>query len=102
MILSLYEFLIDMKKEHTFSEEEISRIIEMAWEDRTPFDAIEQQFGLKEQETKELMRRHMKSSSYKMWRKRMYGKTTKHAALRGDDVTRFKAKEQRYYGGRQK
>ncbi|MGQ9799635.1 MAG: TIGR03643 family protein, partial [Ignavibacterium sp.] len=53
------------------SIEDISRIIEMAWEDRTPFEAIEFQFGLKENEVREIMRREMKSSSFKMWRKRV-------------------------------
>ena len=53
------------------NESDISRIIEMAWEDRTPFDAIEAQFGLKEQAVKELMRSNLKSSSYKSWRKRV-------------------------------
>lgn len=75
--------------------EEISRIIEMAWEDRTPFDAIKAQFGLKEQEVKELMRSNMTLSSYYMWRKRMYGRSTKHLALRAKEVNRFKAKSQR-------
>jgi uncharacterized protein (TIGR03643 family) len=77
------------------TEEHISRIIEMAWEDRTPFDAIKAQYGLKEQEVKELMRANMKLSSYKMWRKRMYARETKHKALRSVDVTRFRAKWQR-------
>lgn len=80
---------------HKLSEEEISRIIEMAWEDRTPFEAIKLQFGLKEQEVKELMRSEMKASSYKMWRKRVNGRNTKHTALRSENVTRFKAKWQR-------
>ncbi|HSW55714.1 MAG TPA: TIGR03643 family protein [Ignavibacteriaceae bacterium] len=54
---------------------DISRIMEMAWEDRTPFEAIEIQFGLKENEVREIMRREMKSSSFKMWRKRVSGIT---------------------------
>ena len=57
------------------SDLDISRVIEMAWEDRTPFDAIEAQFSLKEQEVIEIMRREMKESSFKMWRKRVNGKT---------------------------
>lgn len=65
-----------------FSDADISRIIEMAWEDRTPFDAIEAQFGINESAVVVLMRRHMKASSYRMWRKRMAGRVTKHAALR--------------------
>lgn len=69
--------------------EEISRIIEMAWEDRTPFGAIEHQFGLSEKEVIELMRQEMKPSSFRMWRKRMNGRKTKHRKLRKDDVKRF-------------
>jgi len=71
------------------SKDKISRIIEMAWEDRTPFDAIEFQFGLSEKEVIELMRKEMKSSSFKMWRKRVSGRSTKHRKLRNDDVDRF-------------
>jgi uncharacterized protein (TIGR03643 family) len=77
------------------TERDIDRIIEMAWEDRTTFEAIEIQFGLKEKEVIELMRKQMKGSSFKMWRKRTNGRSTKHAALRNDDVTRFKCKSQR-------
>lgn len=65
------------------TESDISRIIEMAWEDRTSFEAIEAQFGLNESAVIDLMRRHMKPSSFRMWRKRMAGRVTKHAALRG-------------------
>ena len=65
-------------KKVILSEQEIDRIIEMAWEDRTPFDAILEQFGLKEQEVIELMRKEMKRSSWKMWRERVQGRATKH------------------------
>lgn len=78
-----------------FGIEEIDRIIEMAWEDRTPFDAIEMQFGINESEVIELMRKHMKPTSFKMWRKRMSGRSTKHAALRGSEVNRHKCTRQR-------
>ncbi|WP_316763178.1 TIGR03643 family protein [Pedobacter aquatilis] len=78
-----------------FSAQDIDRIIEMAWEDRTTFDAIEIQFGLKPQEVIMLMRKQMKESSFKMWRKRMSNKSTKHAALRGQVLTRFKCDRQR-------
>ena len=64
-------------------EADISRAIEMAWEDRTAFEAIAAQFGLNESDVVALMRRHMKPSSFRMWRKRMAGRTTKHAVLRG-------------------
>lgn len=77
------------------NEKDIDRIIEMAWEDRTPFEAIEFQFGLKEKEVIELMRNNSKPSSFKMWRKRMQGRTTKHIKLRSSDVTRFKCSLQR-------
>jgi len=70
---------------------DISRIIEMAWEDRTPFEAIELQFGLKENEVREIMRREMKSSSFKMWRERVSGRKTKHLSLRSKEVKRSKS-----------
>jgi uncharacterized protein (TIGR03643 family) len=64
------------------TEADVSRIVEMAWEDRTPFEAIEAQFGLNESAVIALMRSHMKRSSFKMWRERMASRVTKHAALR--------------------
>ncbi|AXT62738.1 TIGR03643 family protein [Aquimarina sp. AD10] len=73
----------------------IDRIIEMAWEDRTPFDAILFQFGLKEQEVINLMRREMKPSSFKMWRKRVQGRKTKHLKKRIFEEGRFKCTMQR-------
>jgi uncharacterized protein (TIGR03643 family) len=75
-----------------------SRIIEMAWEDRTTFDAIEATFGLNESQVIALMRRSMKRSSFKMWRERVTGRVTKHAALRSDEVTRHKASHRRHPG----
>ena len=66
-----------------------SRIIEMAWEDRTPFDAIEHQYGLPEEDVISLMRKEMKRSSFKMWRKRVSGRQTKHRSLRKKIVNRF-------------
>lgn len=79
----------------TLSAKDIDRIIEMAWEDRTSFEAIEIQFGIAEKEVTALMRKEMKSSSFKMWRKRMNGRQTKHAALRSSDVNRFKCSRQK-------
>ncbi len=73
----------------------IDRIIEMAWEDRTPFDAILMQFGLKEQEVITLMRREMKPSSFRMWRKRVQGRKTKHLKKRSFEDGRFKCTRQR-------
>lgn len=77
------------------SESDISRIVEMAWEDRTAFEAIEVQFGLNESAVIDLMRRTMKPSSFRMWRKRMAGRTTKHAALRGATHLRHRASHTR-------
>ncbi len=69
-------------KLNALSESDISRIVEMAWEDRTTFEAIKLQFGLNESAVVDLMRSYMKASSFRMWRKRMKGRATKHAALR--------------------
>jgi uncharacterized protein (TIGR03643 family) len=77
------------------STENIDRIIEMAWEDRTPFEAIEFQFGLKEKEVIALMRKEMKRSSFKMWRKRMAARKTKHVKIRSNSVQRFKCSLQK-------
>ena len=83
-----------------FSEAEIDRIIEMAWEDRTPFEAIEFQFGLKEKQVIEFMRQYSKPSSFRMWRKRMASRKTKHIALRADEINRFKCSRQRGTGNK--
>ena len=80
---------------NNFTELELDRIIEMAWEDRTPFEAIKFQFGVTEQETIEIMRSEMKRSSFNMWRKRVQGRATKHAKLRTDGIDRFKCTMQR-------
>ena len=77
------------------AEIEIDRIIEMAWEDRTTFEAIQMQFGLKEQEVIDLMRQEMKASSFKMWRERLQGRKTKHEKLRDFQEGRFKCNRQR-------
>lgn len=79
----------------SMDEGTVDRIVEMAWEDRTPFEAIEMQFGLKENEVRALMRAHMKPSSFRMWRKRVKGRSTKHGAKRSDDVNRFRSQNQR-------
>ena len=71
------------------------RIIEMAWEDRTTFEAIEIQFGLKQQDVIKLMRKELKPSSFKLWRERTNGRSTKHEALRSDEVDRFKCSRQK-------
>ena len=81
--------------------EEVSkdRIIEMAWEDRTPFDAIKLQFGLKEQDVIELMRKNIIRNSFKLWRKRVKGRKTKHQKKRLNDVSRFKCSMQKNISG---
>ncbi|MEY4432009.1 MAG: hypothetical protein RLZZ44_139 [Bacteroidota bacterium] len=81
------------KKELTDIEKD--RVIEMAWEDRTTFDAILLQFGLKEQEVIDLMRLEMKPSSFRMWRARVQGRKTKHEKLRDFKKGRFKCSRQR-------
>ena len=75
--------------------EDINRIIEMAWEDRTPFDAIKFQFGLSEADVKALMKKELKFSSYKLWRERVENCKTKHAKKRVEDIDRFKCNLQR-------
>ena len=72
---------------------DIDRIIEMCWEDRTPFDAIEYQFGLKEDQAIKIMRNNLKSKSFKVWRKRVSGRKTKHLELK--ESNRFKSTHRR-------
>ncbi len=81
--------------EEMFTEREIDRIIEMAWEDRTTFDSIELQFGIDEKTVIGLMRRNMKPSSFKMWRERVQNRQTKHDKLSPDTEGRFKSSRQR-------
>lgn len=76
-------------------QKEIDRIIEMAWEDRTPFEAIQFQFGLGESEVIQLMRENISRSSWKNWRKRVQGRPSKHSKLRSFSVGRFKSQNQR-------
>ncbi len=83
-----------MKKE--FTEAEIDRIIGMAWEDRTTFDVIEEQFGINESEVIKIMRANMKRSSFEMWRERVHGRKTKHRAKAEDNMDRFKSDQQRH------
>ncbi len=90
---------ISNKEETPLSERDIDRIIEMAWEDRTPFDAIEYQFGLTEDKVKALMKRELKFSSYRLWRQRVENCKTKHAKKRSDAIGRFKCSRQRAISG---
>ena len=70
------------------SSESTSRIIEMAWEDRTPFEAIYLQYGLTESQVLKFMRKHLKAKSFKVWRTRVSGRKTKHLELRSKGVSR--------------
>ena len=84
-----------MKNKIVFSHSELDRIIEMAWEDRTSFDAIEKQFGVVEKDVIKLMRKELKEKSFKMWRKRVQGRSTKHSKMSPTDKLRFKSNSQR-------
>lgn len=77
------------------TDRQVDRIIEMAWEDRTTFDAIYVQFGMKEQDVIALMRKELKPSSFKLWRKRVSGRATKHQQKRSFESGRFKCTRQR-------
>ena len=72
---------------------DIDRVIEMCWEDRTPFEAIEYQFGLKEDDAIKIMRENLKPKSFKVWRKRVSGRKTKHIKLK--ESNRFKSTHKR-------
>ena len=90
--------MVFLSKKETYrlmnlSEKEIDRIIEMAWEDRTPFEAIEFQFGLKENDVRKIMRNNLKESSFKLWRKRVKGRKTKHEKT--SESSRFKSQNQK-------
>lgn len=74
-------------------DEYVDRVIEMAWEDRTPFEAIEYQFGLKENDVRKLMRKNLKRSSFELWRERVKGRKTKHSKT--SEAIRFKSKNQK-------
>jgi len=74
---------------------EIDRIIEMAWEDRTPFEAIFSQFNINEKELISIMRNNLKQNSFQLWRKRVSGRKTKHSKLRENSIDRFKCKMQK-------
>ena len=81
---------------NTFTEREIDRIIGMAWEDRTPFEAIRYQFNLSEGEVVKLMRKTLKLSSFKKWRQRVHsGISQKHLKKRNPEISRFKCSRQR-------
>ena len=77
------------------AEEDINRIVQMAWEDRTAFDTITAQFGISEADVIALMRKSMKRSSFELWRQRVTGRKTKHIAKRDSAITRFKSSDQK-------
>lgn len=79
------------------TDRELDRVIEMAWEDRTPFEAIKSQFGLPEKEVIRVMRRNLKGRSFRLWRKRVNsGVSKKHLKKRAAEITRFKCSRQRH------
>lgn len=85
---------------HSFSERELDRIIEMAWEDRTPFEAIEFQFGLPEKDVIKIMRNTLKRNSFNRWRKRVNsGVSQKHLKKRSSEISRFRCSRQRAITG---
>ncbi|WP_298527249.1 TIGR03643 family protein [uncultured Christiangramia sp.] len=86
-------------EEYELDERQIDRIIAMAWEDRTTFEVIEFQFGLKEEEVIRFMREQMHPRNWRKWRARVQGRKTKHEKLRSDDISRFKSKAQRQITG---
>ena len=77
------------------SQAQIDRVIQMAWEDRTTFDAIREQFELAPGEVIKLMRSELRPSSFRLWRKRTDGRETKHLAKRQFVVGRFRCPSQR-------
>jgi uncharacterized protein (TIGR03643 family) len=97
---SAYVFTkVKVEKKAELSDEDIDRIIEMAWEDRTPFDAIKAQFGLNESSVRNLMKKELKFSSYTRWRERVENCQTKHSAKRNEGIDRFKCTRQRAISG---
>lgn len=80
--------------DRVLDESQVSRVIEMAWEDRTPFGAIEHSYGLTESDVIKLMRQTLKPSSFKLWRERVSNRATKHEAKRGFEVGRAYCKTQ--------
>lgn len=82
-------------KKYELSDRDIDRIVGMAWEDRTPFEAIEAQFGLSEAEVIKLMKHQMRERNWRKWRARVQGRKTKHAKLKAQSVNRFRSKAQK-------
>tara|TARA_B100000214_G_scaffold287557_1_gene217134 strand:- start:6795 stop:7049 length:255 start_codon:yes stop_codon:yes gene_type:complete len=84
-----------MRKKHFSNYTDLDRIIEMAWEDRTPFDAIKSQFGINEDFLKKILKKNLSDKMYINWRRRVAGRKTKHNVT--SNSTRFKSKNQKKY-----
>ena len=85
-----------ISQQFIMEQKDTDRIIEMAWEDRTPFEAIEIQFGLNETAVIALMRKELKRNSFNLWRKRVHsGISQKHAQKRNPEISRFKCSRQK-------
>lgn len=82
-------------EKYNLDDRDVDRIVGMAWEDRTPFEAIEFQFGLSEAEVIKLMKQQMRARNWRKWRARVQGRKTKHAKLRKQEVGRFRASRQK-------
>jgi len=79
----------------TANADDMDRVIQMAWEDRTPFEAIKLQFDLDESGVIDLMRGYLKRSSFNLWRRRLAGRKTKHRQIRSEQVIRFRSSDQK-------
>ncbi len=90
---SLGDVVKNPHKNKDFDDEDLSRIIETGWEDRTPFEAIELQFGLNQDGVVKVMRANLKLNSFKLWRTRTHGQKTKHDQLRSAEVTRHQSRQ---------
>tara|TARA_B100000929_G_scaffold272774_1_gene244590 strand:- start:668 stop:1012 length:345 start_codon:yes stop_codon:yes gene_type:complete len=90
---------MSVTSEYDFNERQVDRIISMAWEDRTTFEAIEFQFGLTEKEVIKFMQEQMHPRNWRKWRARVQGRKTKHEKLRDEQVQRFKSDAQRQITG---
>jgi uncharacterized protein (TIGR03643 family) len=86
---------MSIREKYQLTDVDLDRIVEMAWEDRTPFEAIQTQFGPTEAEVIQLMKQEMRLNNWKKWRARVQGRATKHAQLRESEVIRFKSRMQR-------
>ena len=80
-------------KDKDFTQEDLNRIIEMGWEDRTAFEAIETQFGISQDGVIKIMRANLKLNSFKLWRERTHGQTTKHLKLRSEEIARHQSRQ---------